>query len=44
MVSILARLQEEVEKTISDLTGQTVTAWEQFWAEATTKKSETNSN
>ena len=44
MVSILARLQDEIEKTISDLTRQTVTAWEQFWAEATTKKSETNSN
>ena len=34
LVSVLAGLHDEIEQTISDLTRQTVAAWEQFRAEA----------
>ena len=44
LVSTLERLQEEIEQTISDLTRQTVAAWEQFLSEVTTEKTGTNSN
>jgi hypothetical protein len=42
LVSVLAGLQGEIEQTVSDLTRQTVAAWEQFRAETSKHKAGAN--
>ena len=44
LLSTLAELREEIEQTISDLTRQTVAAWQQFRREANSGKTGTNPN
>jgi len=42
LLSTVAELQEKLDRTIADLTQQTIAAWKQFRVEASTRKAGTN--